>query len=97
LDLQPAMNAVEAGIYQVWQLMSSGKLKVFASLGNWLQEFRLYQRDTDGKVVKANDHLMDAFRYLVTSGRERMKTKPAQQTPKTEYVYPNQNSQRWMM
>jgi len=40
---------------------------------------------------------MDATRYLIVSGRERMKTKPAQQTPKVEYTYPGQNSQRWMM
>ncbi len=71
LNLAPAVNAVEAGIYQVWQLMSAGKLKVFASLSNWPQEFRLYQRDTEGKVVKTNDHLMDATRYLIVSGRER--------------------------
>jgi hypothetical protein len=45
LILEPVINAVEAGIYAVWQLMSSGKLKVFRSLGNWLSEFRLYQRD----------------------------------------------------
>jgi hypothetical protein len=77
LKLQPAINAVEAGLYTVWQLMSSGKLKVFASLGNWLQEFRLYARDKDGKVIKANDHLMDATRYLVMSGLSLMQTKPA--------------------
>ena len=77
LKLQPAINAVEAGLYTVWQLMSSGKLKVFASLGNWLQEFRLYARDKDGKVIKANDHLMDATRYLVMSGLNLMQTKPA--------------------
>ena len=77
LKLQPAINAVEAGLYTVWQLMSSGKLKVFASLGNWLQEFRLYARDRDGKVIKANDHLMDATRYLVMSGLSLMQTKPA--------------------
>jgi hypothetical protein len=35
---------VEAGIRAVWQLMSSGKQNVFRSLGNWLSEFRLYQR-----------------------------------------------------
>jgi Terminase RNaseH-like domain len=70
LNLQPAINAVESGLYECWQLMSAGKLKVFASLGNWLQEFRLHQRDSDGKVVKANDHLMDAMRYLIVSGRE---------------------------
>jgi hypothetical protein len=55
LNLAPAVNAVEAGLYQVWQLMSAGKLKVFASLGNWLQEFRLYQRNNEGRVVKQND------------------------------------------
>jgi hypothetical protein len=33
-----------------WQLMSSEKLKVFRLLGNWLSEFRLYQRDKDGKT-----------------------------------------------
>lgn len=76
LKLQPAVNAVEAGLYSVWQLMSSGKLKVFASLGNWLQEFRLYARDKDGKVIKANDHLMDATRYLIVSGLSLMQTKP---------------------
>lgn len=70
------MNALEAGLYLCWQLMSAGKLKVFASLGDWLQEFRLYQRDSEGRAVKQNDHLMDAMRYLIVSGRERMRTKP---------------------
>ena len=72
LNLEPAINVVETGIYAVWQLMSSGKLKVFRSLGNWLSEFRLYQRDQDGKIAKQNDHLMDATRYLIMSGRERI-------------------------
>jgi hypothetical protein len=76
LDLSPAVNAVEAGLYLVWQLMSAGKLKVFASMGNWLQEFRLYQRDSEGRVLKNFDHLMDAMRYLIVSGRERMRVKP---------------------
>ena len=62
LNLEPAINAVETGIYAVWQLMSGGKLKVFRSLGNWLSEFRLYQRDQEGRIVKQLDHLMDAMR-----------------------------------
>lgn len=77
LDLQPANNSRESGLYLVWQLLSAGKLKVFESLGNWRSEFRLYRRDMDGKIVKENDHLMDAMRYLIVSGRDRMKTKPA--------------------
>jgi hypothetical protein len=76
LILSPALNAVEAGLYATWQMMSAGKFKVFASLGNWLQEFRLYARDKDGKVIKSNDHLQDATRYLVMSGLSLMQTKP---------------------
>jgi hypothetical protein len=76
LDLLPALNAVEAGLLEVWQLLSGGQLKVHASLQNWFKEFRLYRRDENGKVVKENDHLMDATRYLLVSGRQRMKTEP---------------------
>jgi hypothetical protein len=97
LNLQEANNAVEAGIYACWQLMTSGKLKVFRSLGNFLSEFRLYRRDKDGRVVKQRDHLMDAMRYLVMTGRDRTRAKPA--PPKPEYVYnfSADNTQRWMM
>src|SRR6185312_3533849 len=76
LDIEVADNAVEAGIYQVWMRLSTGRLKVFRSMGNWLQEFRLYRRDEKGRIVKANDHLMDSTRYLVMSGLARAKTKP---------------------
>ncbi len=76
LRLSPAVNAVEAGIYAVWQLLSADKLKVFESCQHWFEEFRLYRRDEDGKVVKENDHLMDATRYLIISGRDLMRTKP---------------------
>jgi hypothetical protein len=98
LHLEEADNAVESGIYQVWQLMSSGKLKVFRSLGNWLSEFRLYQRDRDGKIVKQNDHLMDATRYLIMSGRERMKAKPQTEAkvPQYSYDFAKSMGQSWM-
>ena len=76
LNLQTAINAREAGLYAVWQRMSGGKLKVFKSLGNWLSEFRLYRRDEKGNVVKENDHLMDATRYLVVSGLQVATTEP---------------------
>jgi phage terminase large subunit-like protein len=78
LKLEIAENGVESGIYDVWERLSTGRLKVFRSLGNWLQEFRLYRRDDKGKIVKANDHLMDATRYLIVSGLARAKVKPAE-------------------
>ena len=43
IPVQPAINAVEAGIYAREQLMYSGKLKAFTSLGSWYSEFRLYK------------------------------------------------------
>ena len=78
LRLWPAVNAVEARIAEVWNLLVSGRLKVMASLPNWFREFRKYHRDDkgSGKIVKRDDHLMDATRYLIVSGRENMKTEP---------------------
>ena len=77
LDLQPAKNAVEAGLYAVWQRMSAGKLKVFKSCTHWTTEFRLYRRDESGRIVKDSDHLMDTMRYLVMSGIDIAITKPS--------------------
>ncbi len=76
LRLEFAENAREAGIYTVWQLLSAGRLKVFKSLANWREEFRLYRRDEQGRIVKEKDHLMDAMRYLIVSGRDRAITQP---------------------
>jgi phage terminase large subunit-like protein len=88
LDVEVAFNGVEAGLYQVWQRLSTGRLKVFKSCVNWLQEFRLYRRDEKGNIVKVNDHLMDGTRYLVMSGLERAKVKPAgADKPESNIIY----------
>lgn len=68
LSLLPANNSVESGIYDVWQRMSGGRLKVFRSLQNWLAEYRLYRRDDKGRIVKERDHLMDCTRYGIVTG-----------------------------
>ncbi|AXY22819.1 Terminase-like family protein [Komagataeibacter saccharivorans] len=65
LILVAARNGVEAGIMEVLERMSSGRLRVFSTLQSWLAEYRIYRRDDHGKIVKKNDHLMDATRYLV--------------------------------
>ena len=83
--------------FAVWQLMTSGKLKVFRSLGNWLSKFRLYQRDKDGKTLKQNDHLMDCTRYFVMWARERMQTKPQPQPEDYQRSYcPGEGETAWM-
>lgn len=68
LHLIKADKAVESGIQKVWEYMSTGKLKVFRNLSNWLGEFRLYARNERGQIIKRNDHLMDASRYLIMTG-----------------------------
>lgn len=76
LHLTKADNTVEAGIYDVWERLSTGRLKVFKTLRNWLAEFRIYRRDENGAIIKANDHLMDDTRYLVRSGQAVAIVKP---------------------
>jgi len=65
LTLRKADNSVEAGILDVWQRLSTGRLKVFKSLQHWIAEYQMYRRDENGKIVKENDHLMDDTRYVV--------------------------------
>jgi phage terminase large subunit-like protein len=76
LKLDPAENAVESGLYQVWERLSSGRLKVFRSLSNLRKELRLYRRDEKGHIVKKDDHACDALRYLVVSGKDVAKPVP---------------------
>jgi hypothetical protein len=65
LNVVRANKAVEAGLLEVLDRLSTGRLKVFSTLQHWLGEYRLYRRDEKGRVVKQNDHLMDATRYLI--------------------------------
>lgn len=65
-----AQNEVEAGVMQMRRRINHGLFKVGKNLGEWVSEARQYRIDedtADGKfrVVKENDHLMDATRYLV--------------------------------
>ena len=87
LDLQMAVNAVEAGILKVYRMMTQGKLKITKSCPRTLEEFRLYRRDEDGKVIKEDDHLMDAMRYLIMSGLDRMETAPPE-SGEEKYIWP---------
>lgn len=79
LVLTTANNAVDAGIFEVWTRLSSGRLKVFRTLQNWRTEYRIYRRDEKGKIVKAGDHLMDCTRYLCMSGIALAAMRPAEQ------------------
>lgn len=55
-------HSVEAGLMEMLTRMQTQKLRVFDTLLEWFEEFRLYHRK-DGKVVKEFDDLMSATRY----------------------------------
>lgn len=84
LDLVEAGHKlVESGIAEVWERMVTGRFKVFRSLTKWQSEFSRYHRrkkETElgmqSKIVKKFDHFLDATRYMITDGLDRMITKP---------------------
>lgn len=69
LDLIEGKNAIIAGIAKVLNMLESGQLKVFSTLTNWFNEFRVYRYDMNDPNKPARnqeDHLMDATKYLTS-------------------------------
>jgi hypothetical protein len=61
-------NSIEEGLMAMIQSMEAGKFKVFSTLPDWFEEFRMYHRK-DGKVVPLRDDIMSATRYAFQSQR----------------------------
>ncbi|SRR5687767_1109957 len=73
LNLVQADNTVYAGITACQNRFQSGRLKIFSTCVHAIAEFRIYrtEKTPDGrtiKIVKKNDHAMDAMRYLIMTG-----------------------------
>ena len=61
-------NSIEEGLMAMIQSMEDNRFKVFNTLGDWFEEFRMYHRK-QGKVVAIRDDLMSATRYAFQSQR----------------------------
>lgn len=81
VKLKLADKAVDAGIQEVLSRLATGRLKVFSTCQKWLEEFRMYSYDENGRIVKSNDHLMDATRFGCMSG---LKIATVQHLPRFE-------------
>jgi hypothetical protein len=79
LKLQAIDNPLESGVLNLWQRMHSGRLKVFASLSEYLDERRLYRRGERDQIAREHDHLQDSARCLV-NGIARLCTRPVNRT-----------------
>lgn len=68
IDIIPAKGGPktkEPRISKVLSLLQTGQLKVFRGrCPNWLEEYRIYQRDENGKIKDGHDDLMNATEYL---------------------------------
>jgi hypothetical protein len=53
--------STERGVLDMWQRMTTGRLKVASHLTEWFEEFRSYHRK-NGQIVKLYDDLMSATR-----------------------------------
>jgi phage terminase large subunit-like protein len=56
-------NGVEIGLYEMRDLMGSGRFKVFRGLRDWFDEFNQYHRNEKGQIVKIREDMLDATRY----------------------------------
>lgn len=64
-----ANNAVEPGIDFINGKMEHGQFFVAEGCHGWLSEVGDYRRDDKERIVKTNDHYMDAARYAIFSHR----------------------------
>lgn len=60
--------STEAAIMEMQERMATGRFKVAAQLGEWLEEFRMYHRK-DGLIVKERDDLMSATQKIIMTKR----------------------------
>ena len=63
-------NGVEAGVFELRDLMQKGKFKAFAGLRDFFDEFNQYHRDPNGKISKTMDDILDSIRYGYMMRRE---------------------------
>ena len=77
-------NSVEEGLMAMLQAMENDKFKVFSTLSDWFEEFRMYHRK-GGKVVPIRDDIMSATRYAFQSQRFAVSGKDPEWTKDIEY------------
>lgn len=67
---------VDSGILKVHTMFETGLLKIFNTCQNLIKTIRKYHRDEKGRIVKKDDHLPDALRYLIKTGLDYADTPP---------------------
>ena len=75
IGVHPADNAVESGIECLTAALRSGRFRVMRGrCPHLVEELGVYCRDSNGEIVKDNDHSLDAARYK-TYTRKRQRSR----------------------
>lgn len=75
MNLRLAKYAKELAVDMVLERIRGGRFKVFNTCRKFMQEWRAYYREDDGKIKKGNDHLMNALEFVMTDGLPLARTK----------------------
>ena len=84
LGQKTGSSSIEEGLMAMLQKMEANKFKVFGTLGDWFEEFRMYHRK-EGKVVPLRDDIMSATRYAFQSQRFAIAGEDPTWTNEVEY------------
>ena len=96
LKLELVRNAEQSGIHEVLQRMTSGRLKVMRTLGNFWEQYRLYRRDAQGKIVEQKDLLMSCLRTLCVCDANSFRAEPKDPEPQYCDRSPSRSAGAWM-
>ena len=73
-------DSIENGIKKIKELLLSDRLKINSRCVNLISEFEMYSYDDEKaeinqkeKPIKANDHALDALRYVVMMQQKEIK------------------------
>ena len=84
IKIRPAANAVESGIETLTAELKLRKFRVMRGrCPHLVEEFGLYCRDSNGEIVKGDDHSLDAARYKRHSLKVQRDTRRRYETPAT--------------
>ncbi len=76
IGVHSADNAVESGIEALTAALKTGKFRVMRGrCPHLVEEFGLYCRDSNTRVIKEDDHSLDGARYKVYSRRRQRSRK----------------------
>lgn len=86
LKLNKSRYAKELAVDTVLERIRTGRFKVFNTCRRFMDEWRGYSRDDKGKIMKGNDHIMNALEFVILDGLPMAKT---QQETEMRYSYNN--------